>query len=83
MTLPLNLSQDDHGIDRLHLKAGIAVDNTHIAIFAMGKPKEFTGSLTGLQLMIKVTFEAGEYKLELVHERRVFPTVFCRQLDHV
>lgn len=85
MTWAMELKQEEHKVDRLHIKGGIALENGDIAIVARGRKEGQVEQISGLIFYFKVnkSAESGAYSLSLKTIQRVFPSIFCRQLDFV
>lgn len=54
MYYALNLPQTAHNIDRLHIKAGIALDDGTIAVVARGRLKGMPEQMSGLIMYFRV-----------------------------
>ena len=64
------------------------MDNGNIVVVGRGKPKSVAQQITGLIIEFTVSKDpvSGAYTLTPVREKdpkRVFPSIFCRQLDHI
>jgi len=81
MEYAMTLLQTTHKIDRLHLKTAIVQADGTIAVFARGRTEGMKQQISGLILYFKVTQAEGKYAVELAKTQRVFPSIFCRQLD--
>ena len=67
MTWALNMSVETHEIDRLHIKAAVALPDGRIALMARGRnPKLFSEDVSGFILYFNVLEQGdGSFKLEL------------------
>lgn len=85
MDWALEWKNDQHELTRLHIKTAITMENGNILVVARGKPKSVTQQISGLLLEFKVEKDdKGKYKLEpITPVKRIFPSIFCRQLDHI
>ena len=82
MPWALQWEQSVHKIDRLHLKTALVLQNKNIAVVARGRTEGMIEQISGLVLHFKVSKDdSNQYKLEHVTTQRVFPSIFCRQLD--
>merc|ERR1712110_986878 len=72
---------DSHGIDRLHLRSAVTTPDGKIAVVGRGRPKNVVMQITGLIMIFGVAKVEGKYKLDLEKVERIFPAIFCRQLD--
>ena len=80
----LNCPHSEHEMDRLHIKTGIMLDDGTIAIVARGRLKGMVEQISGLIMHFRVTKnDDGKYALERETIQRVFPSIFCRQLDFI
>lgn len=81
----LELQQSTHTIDRLHIKSGIAMDDGSINIVGRGRIQGMVEQIGGIVLNFKVRKdpETGKYSLSHQRTQRYFPSIFCRQLDHL
>ena len=76
-------TMEQHGIDRLHIKSAVTMPDGNIAVVARGRPKNLLMQITGLVLVFTVEKVEGKYKLKMDKQERIFPSIFCRQLDHL
>ena len=85
MIWALNMSIETHEIDRLHIKAAVALPDGRIALMARGRnPKLFSEDVSGFILYFNVLEQGdGSFKLEPESQQRHFPAIFSRQLDHM
>ena len=78
MDWALELTLEQHGIDRFHVKCGVTMPNNKIAVLARGRTKGLALQITGLLLIFNVSKIDGKYKLELEEKQRVFSSIFSR-----
>jgi hypothetical protein len=77
-------TMETHGIDRLHIKCAVTLPDGTIAVVGRGRPKNLAMQITGLVLIFAVNKNAdGKFELKLQSQERIFPSIFCRQLDHL
>ena len=83
MYYAMELSAATHKMDRLHVKSAVTLDSGSICVFARGRLDGMVEQISGLLLHFKPirNAEDGKYRLELEKQQRVFPSIFCRQLD--
>lgn len=83
MDWALILEQNVHKIDRMHLKTGAVQDDKTIAIMGRGRTEGMRQQISGIMLYFTVTKNEDDGKYTLTHTctQRVFPSIFCRQLD--
>ena len=81
----MELQQATHTIDRLHIKSGIAMDDGTISVVGRGRIAGMVEQICGVVLNFKVRKdpETGKYSLSHEGTQRYFPSIFCRQLDHL
>ena len=75
---------EDHKIDRFHIKCATVMDDGSIAVVARGRTVGMKMQVSTIILRFDVKFLDGHWTLHMRNDvAKAFPTIFCRQLDHI
>lgn len=79
----LRLPQEQHKIDRFHVKCAITMPDGKIAVLARGRVEGMKEQIKTLIVYFRVDKTPEGYRTTLDKYQEVFPTVFPRQLDFI
>jgi hypothetical protein len=84
MTWALNKPSTEHKIDRFHIKCATVMEDGSIAVVARGRTEGMKMQVSTIILRFDVKFADGKWILTMREKVDIaFPTIFCRQLDHI
>ena len=83
MSWALRCPQEEHKIDRFHVKCAITTADGRIAVYARGRVAGMREQIKTLVLYFRPTLGANGWTVERDGYAEVFPTLMCRQLDHI
>lgn len=76
--------QEDHRIDRFHVKCAQVMGDGSIAVVARGRTPGMKMQVTTIVLRFDVEYSDLKWKMKMRPQvQLLFPTIFCRQLDYV